>query len=85
MKSVHLFIVLSFLCLLFMITIDYMLGPDAEFLNAFSVLERILGKEPSAGVSSIAREYGAAGEFVVVVLANCLAGAILTVLARLVK
>ena len=53
---------LSLLSLIAMIVIDRSMGSRAEFLNAWSVLERLLGRAPSAGQSLVAARMGAVGE-----------------------
>lgn len=79
-----LFSLLSAASLLVMTLVDRILGSKAEFLSAFSVLERILGRTPSAGVSQVARRFGSLGEFVVVVFVNLAIGGILTFVLRMV-
>lgn len=75
-------IALSAISLLAMILIDRAIGPKAEFLNAWSVLERLFGREPSAGLSMVARRIGAVGEFVTVLVANTAIGTLLALLVR---
>ncbi|MDX1375793.1 MAG: hypothetical protein R3357_09545 [Burkholderiales bacterium] len=82
MKSLYVFIGLSAASLLAMIVVDFIIGPKAEFLNAYSVLQRMLGEAPSAGASLVARELGALGEFGVVLAANLAVGGILTAVFR---
>jgi biotin transporter BioY len=65
-----------------MILIDRWLGPVAGFLNAWSVVERLAGRSPSAGVSVIAQRTGAAGEFVIVIVANAAIGWLLAPMFR---
>ena len=65
-----------------MIVIDAILGPKAEFLNAFSVVQRMAGQAPTSGVSLIAEEFGAVGELVVVLISNLVIGGGLTVFVR---
>jgi len=65
-----------------MVVIDYLLGEKAEYLNAYSVLERLLGKEPSVSESMVARQYGASGELAAVLITGLLIGLIFTLLAR---
>jgi len=62
-----------------MISVDYYIGEEAEFLNAFSALERLVDQEPSVKESYIAKQYGPIAELFIVVLANITAGSILTV------
>ncbi len=66
-----------------MIAIDAVLGMKAEFLNAWSVVQRLLGQAPTAGDSLVARTWGPVAEFLAVLAANAAAGALLTALARL--
>lgn len=75
---------LSILSLLVMIAADRALGSRAEFLNAWSVVERLSGRPPSAGTSLVAARIGALGELVVVVVANAAIGTLLATAARLV-
>jgi len=82
MKTLPLLVVLSLASCIVMIVVDYILGPRAEFLNAYSVFERILGREVSVGESFVAREFGKSGELLAVLIVSLLAGYILTILAR---
>ena len=66
-----------------MIIVDVILGPKAEFLNAYSVVQRLIGQTPSAGESLVAQKLGAFGEFIVVLATNLAVGGILTALVRL--
>ena len=76
--------VLSVLSLVAMILIDRSLGSRAGFLNAWSVVERLLGRSPSAGISVVAHRTGALGELAVVIAANVVIGTLLAALVRLV-
>ena len=75
-------VILSVLSLAGMILIDRALGTRAEFLNAWSVVERLVGREPVAGTSVVARRLGAAGELTVVVAANATVGTLLALVIR---
>ena len=77
-----LFLLLTAASLLVMITVDHLLGEKAEFLNAWSVVERLSGRTPSAGDSVVYRNFGGFGELVVVLLVNSSIGAGLAFLAR---
>jgi len=79
---VRLALICTGISLAVMILIDRAIGPKAEFLNAWSMIERLLGREPTAGVSMVARHLGAAGEFIAVLLANALIGAFIAGLVR---
>lgn len=83
MRMWHLFVALSAASLLVMIVVDVLLGAKAEFLNAYSVLERILGRAPSAGDSLVAQKLGPFGELAAVLAANLAVGGILAAVVRL--
>jgi hypothetical protein len=82
MRTMNLFLILSAASLLVMIATDLFLGVKAEFLNAFSAMQRLFGQVPSAGDSLVARKFGASGEFLVVLAVNLVVGGILTLLVR---
>ena len=65
-----------------MILVDILLGARAEFVNAWSVVQRIAGQSPTAGDSLVYQSIGATGEFFIVLLVNLVIGAILTTLCR---
>jgi hypothetical protein len=77
-------VALSLVSLAAMILIDRTLGSRAGFLNAWSVVERLLGRVPTAGRSVVAEHMGAAGELVAVVVANVVIGTVLAAVVRLV-
>lgn len=83
MKTVSLFLALSLTCCAVMITVDYFLGPKAEFLNAYSVIERLMADEQSVEHSVVARKFGESGELVGALVVNMVAAAILMTLIRL--
>ena len=66
-----------------MLAIDRALGSRAEFLNAWSVVERLLGHPPTAGTSIVASRLGPAGEFISVIAANLAVGFLVALLIRL--
>jgi hypothetical protein len=68
-----------------MILVDYIIGSKAEFLNAFSVLQRLIGQQATYADSMVAKKLGAAGEFIVVIIANIAIGGILTFVTRIFK
>ena len=83
MRFLVLWALLAAASLLVMITVDYLIGGKAEFLNAWSVFERLWGRTPAAGDSMVYRTIGGFGELVVVLLVNSLIGAGLALLVRL--
>ena len=66
-----------------MTIVDMVLGSRAEFLSAFSVVQRIIGQTPSHGDPLVAQKLGAFGEFVVLLAVNLVIGGILTMLVRI--
>ncbi len=69
-------------CLLVMVLIDYYMGSAAEFLNAWSVVQRLLGQPPSAGDSLVYSKVGAFGEALCVLGATFIVAALLTLALR---
>lgn len=78
---IRLIIMLSIASLATMTVVDCRLGPRAEFINAWSVIERLVGRSPEAGNSLVAERFGAFGEFVAVVAANLAIGTLLALVA----
>ncbi|MEJ2085292.1 MAG: hypothetical protein P8Y44_06390 [Acidobacteriota bacterium] len=78
-------LILSGLSLTAMILIDHALGQSAEFLNAWGVVERLLGRSPAAGTSLVASRLGAIGELMLVLLVNLGIGALLALTVRLIS
>ena len=73
-------LILGFASLLAMALIDRVMGSRAEFLNAWSVLERLVGRTPAVGDSMVARYLGPWGELVAVIAANAAIGVVLSAL-----
>ena len=73
---------LTVVSLVVMVLIDRFLGSRAEFLNAWSALERIVRGSSTATPSVVASRLGAAGEFVVVLAVNLSIGFGLAALVR---
>lgn len=80
---VQLFLLLFAASLIVMVVVDAFLGARAEFMNAYSALQRLAGQVPAAGDSLIARKLGVVGELAVVIVTNLAIGGILTVVVRL--
>jgi len=78
-------LIISCLSLAAMILIDRALGQRAEFLNAWSVVERLLGRSPTAGISLVASRLGAVAELVLVLLVNLGIGALLALAIHLIS
>lgn len=78
-------LIFSGLSLAAMILIDRALGQRAEFLNAWSVVERLLGQSPAAGISLVASRLGIVAELVLVLLINLGIGTLLALAVHLVS
>ena len=63
-----------------MTLIDRVMGSRAECLNAWSVLERLVGRTPAVGDSTVATHLGPWGELVAVIGANTTIGVVLSAL-----
>lgn len=83
MRTLNLFLLASATSLIVMAVIDWLIGPKAEFLNAYSVFQRMIGQQPSAGDSLVTQKLGAAGELGVVLAANLAIGGIITAIIKL--
>ena len=83
MKTAYLFLLLSTVSLIVMVAVDFSIGEKAEYLNAYSALQRLVGQAPSAGESLVAQKMGVMGEFAAVIGANLVIGGILTAIVRL--
>jgi hypothetical protein len=84
-RIIGLFLILSAVCFGVFVLVDYLLGARAEYLNAWSVVERLAGREPAADQSTIARAVGPTGELLIVTAICVTAGAVLTALWRLLR
>jgi hypothetical protein len=80
---IRLAVALSAASLVAMILIDRAMGARAEFLNAWSVFERLLGRPATSGDSVVATHLGAFGELCVVLVVNATIGTLLAVCVRL--
>jgi hypothetical protein len=70
-------------CLCIMIIVDYVLGAEAEHLNAWVIINRLLGNETGIGDSLAIRKMGLAGAGLLMLASNALFGAVLIQLIRL--
>ena len=81
---VLIYVAAALACLCIMIIIDFFLGAEAEHLNAWVILNRLLGRDPGVGDSLAIRHLGLAGATALMLLANTLFGAVLLQLVRLI-
>ena len=72
----------SSLSLTIMTIVDFMIGAQAEFINAWSVIERLTGQPSSAGNSFVYNKTGGIGELFIVVLINSFIGLLLALLSK---
>ena len=73
----------GFACLGIMIIVDYVLGAEAEHLNAWVIINKLLGNDVGIGESLAIRKFGLAGATLLMLLVNSLFGTILIQLIRL--
>lgn len=81
-KTSSRFALFSLLSCSVMVVADYFLGPKAEFLNAFTALQRIVQQEPRIAKTLVAREFGETGELLAVIAVNLIIGAIATAVTK---
>lgn len=67
-----------------MIIIDFILGAEAEHLNAWVIVNRLLGIETTIGDSLAIRHLGLAGATFIMLAINTIFGAVLIQLIKLI-
>lgn len=72
----------SIACLCIMIIVDYVLGAEAEHLNAWVIINRLFGYSPPAGDSLAIRKFGLAGATLLMLAINAVFGIVLIHLIR---
>ena len=82
MESNWVYLVALLFCCFIMAVIDYFLGEQAEFLNAWSALVNLLRLPFEVPTSLIMERFGVIGELLVVLLVNGLLGFILVKIVR---
>ena len=70
-------------CLCIMIIIDYILGAEAEHLNAWVIVNRLLHKDVGIGDSLVIRHLGLLGATTLMLFINAFLGVILIQLIKL--
>ena len=76
------YIVAGIACLCIMIIVDYLLGPEAEHLNAWVIVNRLFGIDIGMADSLAIRNLGLVGAALLMVAVNMVFGAILVQLLR---
>lgn len=80
---VAIYAVAGFACLCIMIIVDYVLGAEAEHLNAWVIVNQLMGNDPGVGDSLAIRQFGLAGATLLMLAINTVFGAILIQLIQL--
>ena len=70
-------------CLCIMIIIDYVLGAAAEHLNAWAIVNKLLGRDSGIADSLAMRHLGLTGATLLMLIANALFGVALIHLIQL--
>ena len=70
-------------CLCIMIIVDYVLGAEAEHLNAWVIVNRLLGRNMEIGDSLAIRQLGLLGATAIMLLMNTIFGVILIQIIKL--
>lgn len=79
-----LYAVAAMASLCIMVIIDFILGAEAEHLNAWVILNRIFGNDTGIGDSLAIRKFGLAGATLLMLIINTVFGFLLLQLIRLV-
>ncbi len=80
--TIYLFAGLACLCI--MIIVDYILGVEAEHLNAWVIVNRLFGGKTEIGDSLAIRRFGLVGATFIMLAVNILLGAVLIQLIKLI-
>lgn len=67
-----------------MLITDYLLGEEAEFLNAWAIITSWLKWETGIAPSLVMQKLGLAGATMVMLIANFIGGSLLVVLTRII-
>lgn len=81
---IALYLVAGFASLCIMIIIDFLLGAEAEHLNAWVIVNRLFSRNIGIGDSLAIKQFGLIGAIFIMVAVNMVFGAILMQLLRLV-
>ena len=76
------YIIAAIACFCIMTIIDYLLGPIAEHLNAWVILNRIFGHDAGMGESIAIRKFGVWGAFGITILINSILGVLLILILK---
>ena len=74
---VLIYVLAAIACMCIMVIVDYVLGAEAEHLNAWVILNHLFGNDTGIGDSLAIKHMGLAGATVVMLFINTIFGAIL--------
>ena len=77
------YVVAAIASLCIMIIVDYILGAEAEHLNAWVIINKLFGKETALGDSLAIRHLGLTGATLLMLFTNTVFGFVLIQLIRL--
>lgn len=80
--SIYAIATLAAICI--MIIIDYILGAEAEHLNAWVIVNRLFGNETTIGDSLAIRHFGLAGATFIMLAVNTIFGVALIQVIKLI-
>ena len=80
--SIYALATLGAICI--MIIIDYILGAEAEHLNAWVIVNRLFGNETTIGDSLAIRHFGLAGATFIMLAVNTIFGVVLIQFIKLI-
>lgn len=77
--------VAALISLVVMVIIDHRLGYEAEFLNAWTIINKLIGQGSQMPDSFVIREFGLIPATIIMLTANALIGALLVQFLKLVR
>lgn len=80
---VPIYIIATIACTCIMVIIDYVLGAEAEHLNAWVIINRLFGRETGIGDSLAIRQLGIVGATAVMLMMNTIFGLVLIQMIKL--
>ncbi len=81
-SQIWIYLAASVACHLIMILVDYLLGPEAEFLNAWVIVNKLIGRETGVGDSMVMKQVGLMGATLIMIFVNTAIGASLVQISR---
>ena len=68
------YVVATIVCLCVMIIVDYILGAEAQYLNAWVIVNKLFGRKIGIGDCLALRQFGIAGSTVLMLVINTIFG-----------